>query len=85
MRKYWNKVHTQFWPSPADKQRTTVGRKVIDSDIKIKIVNEKGEEVPDGQIGEIVIKSPNQMINYVSDRLQPPIQWVHTEDQGSLT
>ena len=59
-----------------------MGRKVIDNDIKIKIVNEEGKEVPVGHVGEIVIKSPNQMINYVSDRHNSPIQWIHTEDQG---
>lgn len=68
--------------SPQAKQRTTVGRKVIDDDIKIKIINDHGEEQPSGTIGEIVIHSPNQMINYLCDRGSKPIKWIHTNDQG---
>ena len=69
--------------SPAEKQRTTVGRKVTDKDFKVKILDQNGNEVPTGQVGQIVIKTPLQMINYLSNMNDKPIDWIYTEDTGT--
>lgn len=66
----------------------TVGRPR--PDVKVVIRDpEIGRELPDGQIGEVVVYSPNNMQGYVND---PDLTakvlrdgWVHTGDFGSLS
>ena len=46
-------------------RHNTVGRKF--NYVDIKIVDDKNNEVPNGEMGEIVVKSPNVMVGYYGD------------------
>ena len=53
---------------------------------EIKIMNENSEEVPNGTIGEIVVKSPANMMKYLKDKKTTSQVlkdgWLHTGDVG---
>ena len=53
----------------------SVGRFTISNSFQFKIV-ENGKTLPKGNIGEVVVKSPLGMINYLHEKDQPPIEWV---------
>ena len=54
----------------------SVGRFTISSSFQFKIV-ENGKTLPKGNIGEVVVKSPLGMINYLQEKDHPPIEWVN--------
>ena len=54
----------------------SVGRFTISNSFQFKIV-ENGKMLQKGIIGEVVVKSPLGMINYLNDKHDPPIEWVN--------
>lgn len=56
--------------------------------VKMRIVDEKGNTLPPGQIGEIVVKGPNVMKGYFNDaeatRESIRDGWFHTGDMGKV-
>lgn len=56
---------------------------------RLKIIDQKGKEVPTGEIGEIIVKSPSLMLGYYKnpEETQKAIDqdgWFHTGDSGYL-
>ena len=67
------------------KRLTSIGKPM--RDIEMKIIDEDGNELPDGEIGEIVARGPRVMTGYWKDeeKTQKTIDkdgWVHTGDMG---
>lgn len=64
----------------------SVGRPMLIT--QLKIVDEEGVEVPAGQAGEIVIRSPNMMKGYFKEKEKTALTWQggwhHTGDVGRL-
>jgi acyl-CoA synthetase (AMP-forming)/AMP-acid ligase II len=59
------------------------------SDVEMKIVGEEGDELPPGQVGEIVARGPRVMTGYWKDeeKTEKTIDkegWVHTGDMGYM-
>lgn len=56
--------------------------------VEIKIVNEEGEELPLGGIGEIAVRGPNAMVGYWNKPEETAVSlrngWVHTGDAGYM-
>jgi acyl-CoA synthetase (AMP-forming)/AMP-acid ligase II len=63
---------------------SSIGRPL--PDVEVKIVDRQGVEVPGGEIGEIVVRTPRMMKGYVSQgeaTAQAIIGgWLHTRDMG---
>ena len=55
-------------------------------EVKIKIVDDHGREVPDGEMGEVVVQSPSNMIGYWNkpDETKKTLvnNWLYTGDMG---
>jgi acyl-CoA synthetase (AMP-forming)/AMP-acid ligase II len=55
-------------------------------DTEVKIVDENGEELPPGEIGEIVMRGPDLMLGYYKDEQQTTKAirngWIHTGDMA---
>lgn len=56
-------------------------------DVEIKIVDEEGQSVPPGQVGEILARGPRMMTGYWHDELKTsqvmtPDGWLRTSDMG---
>ena len=70
----------------ADEKMGSIGRAV--RGIEIKIVNDKGEEVPVGETGEIITRGPHVMKGYfrrpeaTAERIRD--RWLHTGDIGRV-
>jgi len=67
------------------KRLTSIGRPM--SDVEMKIIDEEGNELPVGEIGEIVARGPRVMSGYwkEEDKTAKTIDkegWVHTGDMG---
>ena len=64
----------------------SVGRPCIF--VQVKLVNERGEEVKPGEIGEVIIKGDHQMIGYLNrpDATAGAIRngWLYTNDLGTV-
>lgn len=60
----------------------------IVSDMKMKICNEDGEEVPNGEKGEIVVKGDNVMLGYYKNKTATDETlrngWLYTGDLGYI-
>ena len=59
------------------------------ADVQIKIVDDDGEEVPTGVIGEMLAKGPRVMSGYWKDeektaKALTPDGWLHTSDKASI-
>lgn len=71
-------------PIKADAKMASIGRAV--PGVKIKIVNDKDEEVPEGEAGEIVTRGPHVMKGYFRrpEATQERIRngWLYTGDIG---
>lgn len=56
--------------------------------VSVKVVDEKGNEVPQGEVGEIIVQGPNVMIGYYKDpeKTADAIRegWLWTHDLGSM-
>ena len=78
----------QLWLSEEDAIRKTgsVGKPVFHADVKV--VNESGKDVVPGEVGEIVLKGPTQMICYWNDPKQTAETlrdgWLHTGDLATV-
>jgi len=84
---FLQKHHHKPDGSEAEKRRLySVGQPIAHA--KIRIVNEKGENLPPDQPGEIVIKSPTNMACYwnneKSTRETLRNGWLHTGDIGAM-
>ena len=78
---------TQIRMSDSDeKKRTTVGRAV--DGVELKIVNDEGETLPTGQVGEILAYMPGCMLGYYKNQEATDATivdgWIHTGDLGFL-
>jgi len=67
------------------KRLSSIGRPM--SDIEMKVVDEDGNELPTGEVGEIVARGPRVMAGYWKDqeKTEKTIDkegWVHTGDMG---
>jgi len=67
------------------KRLSSIGKPM--SDVEMKIVDEDGNELPPGEVGEIVARGPRVMTGYWKDKekTQQTIDkdgWVHTGDMG---
>jgi acyl-CoA synthetase (AMP-forming)/AMP-acid ligase II len=67
------------------KRLTSIGRPM--SDVEMKIFDEEGNELPPGEVGEIVARGPRVMAGYWKDqeKTEKTIDkdgWVHTGDMG---
>jgi len=67
------------------KRLTSIGKPM--ADVEMKIVDEDGNELPGGEVGEIVARGPRVMTGYWKDeeKTQKTIDkdgWVHTGDMG---
>ena len=77
-------------PEAAAQKPGCVGKPLLFT--QVKIVDEKGEERPPGEIGEIVVTGPTVTPGYFArdwqletgERNQPPIATIHTGDLGYL-
>ncbi len=78
----------QLWLSEEDSMRKigSVGKPVFHSDVQV--VNKSGEKVVPGEVGEIVLKGPTQMVGYWKD---PKLTaetikdgWLHTGDLATI-
>jgi acyl-CoA synthetase (AMP-forming)/AMP-acid ligase II len=69
------------------KRLSSIGRPM--SDIQMKIVDEDGNDLPQGEVGEIVAKGPRVMSGYWKDEEKTGKTidkdgWVHTGDMGYM-
>ncbi|HEY94091.1 MAG TPA: long-chain fatty acid--CoA ligase, partial [Dehalococcoidia bacterium] len=69
------------------KRLSSIGRPM--SDVQMKIVNEDGKDVPQGEVGEIVARGPRVMSGYWKDEEKTGKTidkdgWVHTGDMGYI-
>ena len=67
------------------KRLSSIGKPM--SDIEMKVVDEAGNELPPGEVGEIVARGPRVMAGYWKDeeKTQKTVDkdgWVHTNDMG---
>lgn len=74
------------WDSPYEAQLNTVGMPpIIDPEVEIKLVNDEGEEVKRGEIGEMIMKGPLTFKGYFrnpeeNDRCFDKNGFFHTGD-----
>jgi len=56
--------------------------------VAVKIINEQDNDVPTGEIGEIVVRGPNVMKGYIGQPQQTEAvlqgDWLHTGDMGKI-
>ncbi len=67
------------------KRLSSIGKPM--SDVEMKIIGEEGNELPSGQVGEIVARGPRVMAGYWKDqeKTEKTVDkegWVHTSDMG---
>ncbi|WP_203245917.1 fatty acid--CoA ligase family protein [Sporosarcina beigongshangi] len=72
--------------NPLDRERIpgSIGTSIIN--VENKIVNELGEEVPDGEVGELIVRGPNVMKGYykMPEETEVTIRdgWLYTGDMA---
>jgi acyl-CoA synthetase (AMP-forming)/AMP-acid ligase II len=64
---------------------SSIGRPL--PDVAVKVVDEQGEELPPGEVGELLAKGPRVMSGYWRDeqktaQVMTPDGWLHTGDMG---
>ena len=70
--------------NPLDRERVpgSIGSNIIN--VENKVVNELGEEVPDGQVGELIVRGPNVMKGYykMPEETEAALRdgWLYTGD-----
>jgi len=67
------------------KRLSSIGRPM--SDVEMKVIDEEGNEFPQGEVGEIVARGPRVMAGYWKDQEKTDKTidkdgWVHTGDMG---
>ncbi len=67
------------------KRLSSIGKPM--SDIEMRVIDEAGNEVPQGEVGEIVARGPRVMAGYWQDKEKTDKTidkdgWVHTSDMG---
>ncbi len=69
-----------------EKRLRSCGREVFN--VRVRILDEQGEEVPSGQVGEIVVRGGNVMKGYwkMDQETQQALRgrWLHTGDMGKM-
>jgi acyl-CoA synthetase (AMP-forming)/AMP-acid ligase II len=67
---------------PLERRASTDGR--IEPGSEVRAVDERGRQLPDGTEGELVVRSPKQMMGYVAatQSVSGPDGWVATGDLG---
>jgi len=72
--------------SPGDPREGSTGQPL--REIQVKIINDEGQALPVGEVGEIILQGPTVMRGYIrstADKGKEIRQgWLHTEDLGSL-
>jgi acyl-CoA synthetase (AMP-forming)/AMP-acid ligase II len=79
--------------SPAEKEKklkrlaSSIGRPM--PDIEVRIIDEEGKELPQGEVGEIVARGPRVMAGYWKDdektaKAFTKDGWLHTKDTGYM-
>lgn len=75
-----------FNPVLGEKKPGSVGLPL--QNIEVKIIGENGTSLPQGEVGEILVKGPNVMLGYLGmeEETEKTIitQWLHTGDLGYL-
>ncbi len=69
------------------KRLSSIGKPM--SDVEMRVVDEAGNELPAGEVGEIVARGPRVMAGYWRDEEKTkttidPDGWVHTSDMGYI-
>jgi acyl-CoA synthetase (AMP-forming)/AMP-acid ligase II len=67
------------------KRLTSIGKPL--PDVEMKVVDESGQELPVGEIGEIIARGPRVMTGYYKDKEKTDKAisqdgWIHTNDMG---
>lgn len=83
---------TAFFTATSDNIKSTDNIGIPNPDTLLKICDpETGEELPDGEIGEICVNGPTVMLGYLNEKEETDfairthsdgIQWLHTGDLG---
>jgi long-chain acyl-CoA synthetase len=73
-------------PELLDTRRGSMGKGI--PDVILQVVNEKGEKIKPGEIGEVIAKGDNVMMGYFNDEegTQKALRngWLHTGDLGTV-
>ena len=73
---------TCFNPIDRDRKAGSIGTNIVN--VENKVVNELGEEVPDGEVGELIVRGPNVMKGYykMPEETENAIRdgWLYTGD-----
>jgi len=67
------------------KRLTSIGKPL--PDVEMKVVDESGQELPPGELGEIIARGPRVMTGYYKDKEKTDKAisqdgWIHTNDMG---
>ncbi|MGM0898754.1 MAG: fatty acid--CoA ligase family protein [Bacillota bacterium] len=77
---------TCFNPIDRERKAGSIGTSIIN--VENKVVNELGEEVPVGEVGELIVRGPNVMKGYykMPEETQAAIQdgWLYTGDLAKV-
>lgn len=73
--------------NPLTKQKSgSIGQEI--PDVTVKIFNDQGEELPNGQIGELVVQGPNVMLGYYNNPTATAEAikegWLYTGDLATM-
>ncbi len=81
-------LNVMNYPDPVRRRPGAVGQPLAPDVHRLRIVDEEGRDVPRGQVGEIVLRSPAVMAGYYKDPEATARAlregWLHTGDLGYL-
>ncbi len=77
---------TTLKPKDVLRKMASVGKPFVN--VEVRLVDEKGRDVPVGEVGEILARGPNMMMGYYKDpqATEEALRhgWLHTGDLGRL-